>query len=183
MDSTELAKKRASTRAPVPIVDSGPSWKLVYHDPDKTAGSLFVAIGSALAVVGLVDLALLWFPMQLGTAGWEFAAVSRTFTSAPMTMVGLVLIAFGLVRRGTRPTMIRKVAMGFVALSFVLVAMGMLFGLAAPAVLSQASGEPAATAALKRAMVKNGIEIVVYPTVLLVIATILWNAVREDKCD
>lgn len=180
MDSTELAKKSVGGSAPVPMLDSSPTAKLVYRDADATAGNLFVAIGAALTVVGLVDIGLLWFPMQLGTAGWEFATVSRTFTNAPMTMVGLVLMAFGLVRRRTRPAMVKRVAVVFAGLSFVLVAMGMLFGLAAPAVLSQVSGEEA-VGALKRAMVKNGIEIVVYPTVLLVIAAILWNAVWEDK--
>jgi uncharacterized membrane protein YidH (DUF202 family) len=164
----------------VPIVDVETSVVLEYKDPKATEGSLFVTIGAALALVGLVDLGLLWFPMQLGTAGWEFAAVSRTFTNAPMTMMGLVLVAVGLVRRGTGAVMMRRVAMLFALLSFVLVAMGMLFGLAAPAVLSQASGE-AAVSALKRAMLKNGVEIVVYPITLLVLAAVLWNAVREEK--
>ena len=153
---------------------------LVYRDPEATTASLFVAIGSALAVVGLVDLAMVWFPLQLGTVGWEFAAVSRTFTNAPMTMMGLVLVAFGLVRRGTRPAMMRGAAVVFAALSCILIAMGILFALSAPAVLFQASGE-VASGVLKRAILKNGVEIVVYPTVLLVIAAILWHGVREDK--
>lgn len=184
MDSTKLAEKKGDKmgRAPITVVDAGPSRKFIYRDPRVTEGSLFVAIGSGLAVVGLVDLALLWFPMQMGTAAWEFATISRTFTNAPMTMVGLVLIAVGLLRRGIRPIVIRRAAFVFAALSFVLVAMGMLFGLAVPAVLSQASGD-AASEALKRVILKNGIEIVVYPTVLLLIAVILWHAVREDKCE
>ena len=118
--------------------------------------------------------------MQLGTAGWEFATVSRTFTNAPMTMVGAVLVAFGLVWRGINPRVMRRVAVLFVALSLILLVMGMLYGLAAPAVWSQLS-EAAAVNALKRTLVKNGLEIVVYPTVLLLIAAILWYGVREDK--
>lgn len=183
-DSTKPAVRRAGGgvgRAPVPLMDPEAAPVLQYRDPPVTEGSLFLALGCALAVVGVFDLALLWVPMELGTAGWEFAAVSRTFTNAPMTMVGLVLIAFGLVRRGTRPTMIRRASVAFAALSFVLVAMGLLYALAAPAVLSQASGEGAT--ALKRAMLKNGVEIVVYPAVLMLIAAILWQAVWEDKSD
>ena len=113
VDSTILADVRTSSRAGV-LTDTERSRKtLRYRNPEVTAGSLFVAIGSGLAVVGLVDLAMLWYPMQLGSAGWEFAAVSRTFTNAPMTMVGLVLVAFGLIRRGTHPAMIRGAAVVF----------------------------------------------------------------------
>jgi hypothetical protein len=185
LDSTEPAVNRPVGGvgfAPVPIMDTEQSPTLQYRDPSVTEGNLFLALGTALAVVGAFDLALLWIPMQVGSAGWEFAAVSRTFTNVPMTMVGLVMMAFGLVRRGTRPTMIRRVAVVFAVLSFVLVAMGLLFALAAPAVLSQAS-EGAAASALKRAIFKNGVEIVVYPAVLLVVAAILWQSVWEDKTE
>lgn len=183
MDSTEPAVNKAGGgvgQAPVPLMDVERSSVLEYRDPQATEGNLFLALGVALTVVGAVDLGLLWVPLQLGTAGWEFAAVSRTFSNAPMTRFGLVLIAFGLVRRGTGPKMIRRVSVVFAVLSFVLVAMGLLFALAAPAVLAQAA-EGAATGALKRAMLKNGVEIVVYPAVLLVISAILWQAVWEDK--
>lgn len=185
MDSTKIAGNEGGRRAdeaPVAVLDKQGTSVLRYRDPAVTEGSLFFAIGSALAVVGVIDLSLVWFPMQLGTAGWEFAAVSRTFTNAPMTMVGLVLMAFGLVRRGTRPTMVRRMSVLFAALSLVLVAMGMLFALAAPAVLAQAAGGAAASA-LKRAIFKNGVEIVVYPVMLLTVAAILWRAVWEDKVD
>jgi len=167
-----MTRSTAADRARV-HVDTAPR-------PDVTAGNLFVAIGSGLAVVGLVDIGLLWFPMQGGSPGWEFAAVSRTFTNAPMTLVGLVLIAFGLVRRGTRPEVIRGAAVAFAALAFILVAIGMLFAMAAPAVLFQTT-TGVATEALKRAIVKNGVEIVVYPTVLVGIAVILWRGVAEEK--
>ena len=164
---------------PTLIVDANAPGKILrYRNSEWTAGSLLVAIGGALAVVGMTDLALLWFPMQLGVAGWEFATVSRTFTNAPMTMVGLVLVAYGLVRKGAPPAMIRTIAVGFAVLSFVLVAIGMLYAMAAPAVLFQSSGEAATT--LKRAIIKNGVEIVVYPVVLLGIAAILWNAVSKE---
>jgi hypothetical protein len=183
LDSTELADEKPEARAWLAHAPSGDSDRpqgLEYKDPNATDGGLFIAIGSALALVGVVDLAFLWFPLQLGTAGWEFVTVSRTFTNAPMTMVGLVFIASGLMRRGTRPETMRRVAFAFAALSFVLVLLGMLFGLAAPAVLAQTSGETAVLA-MKRAMMKNGVEIVVYPITLVVIAAILMRGVREKK--
>ena len=185
MGSTKLADTAMSTGAARTrvMVDAERSRKILrYRNPEVTAGNLFVAIGSGLAVVGLVDLAMLWYPMRLGVVGWEFAAVSRTFTNAPMTMVGLVLVAFGLIRRGTHPAMIRGAAVVFAVLSLILVAMGMLFAMSAPAVLFQTSGE-AATEALKRAMVKNGVEIVVYPAVLIGIAVILWHGVKREESE
>ena len=184
MGSTELAsigRSSGAGRARVIVAPEQSRKILRYRNPEVTAGNLFVAIGSGLAVVGLVDLAMLWYPMQLGSVGWEFAAVSRTFTNSPMTMVGLVLVAFGLIRRGTHPAMIRGAAVVFAVLSLILVAMGMLFAMSAPAVLFQTSGE-AATEALKRAILKNGVEIVVYPAVLIGIAAILWHGVKTEEC-
>jgi hypothetical protein len=183
LDHVDPGTKKAASSdglAPVPRMDPGGSSVLVYRDPRATEGQLFVVVGLALALVGFVDLLLLWFPTQLGTAGWEFATASRTFTNVPMTMVGLVLVAVGLVRRGTRPVIVRRLAVIFAALSFVLMAIGLLFALSAFAVLSQASGDTAADA-LQRAIVKNGVEIVAYPITFLAMATILWRAVREDK--
>ena len=183
LDSTELANEKPGARAwqaHVPAEDPGREQVFEPKDPKETEGSLFLAIGSALAVVGLVDIGLLWYPVQLGSAGWEFATVSRTFTSAPMTLVGLVLMASGLLRRGVSPGVVRGMAFGFAALSFLLVLLAMLFGLAAPAALSQVSGE-AAISALRRAMAKNVVEMVVYPITLVVIAAKLLRSVREDK--
>ena len=131
-----------------------------------------------MAVVGMSDLALLWFPMQFGSVGWEFATISRTFTNAPMTMVGLIMVAYGLVRRGASPVMVRGMAIGFVVLSMVLVGMGVLYASVAPAVLGQNSEEAAPQ--LARAIIKNGVEIVVYPLGLLGIAAILWHGVGKE---
>lgn len=183
MDSTDLAEDmpgRRSANPGAPIVGTETRHRFVYRDREVTIGNMFVALGSALAVVGLVDIGLVWFPMQLGTAGWEFATVSRTFTNAPMTIMGLVLVVYGLIRRRTGPAVLRRMAIGLAALSFVLVAMAMLYGLAAPAVLSLVTDEGDARG-LKTAMLKNGVEMIVYPTLLLAVAATVWRGITETK--
>ena len=141
---------------------------------------MFVAIGVAFALVGLVDLGLLWIPLRIGTPGWEFATVSRTFTNVPMTAFGLVLVAYGLMRHPARhPVWTRGAAVVFGLLTFVLVVMGLLYALSVPAVYLQAG--PDATEALTRAVIKNGTEIVVYPVVFALVSIMLWRAVARTQ--
>lgn len=150
------------------------------RDPEATSANLFVVVGAAFAMIGLVDLGLLWTPVRIGTPGWEFATVSRTFTNVPMTAFGLVLVTYGLIRHpARRPAWTRGAAVVFGVLALVLVAMGLLYALAVPAVINQAG--PEAMEALKRAIIKNGIEIVVYPVVFGLVSIMLWRAAADTN--
>jgi hypothetical protein len=67
----------------------------------------------------------------------------------------------------------------FGVLALVLVAMGLLYALAVPAVINQAG--PEAMEALKRAIIKNGTEIVVYPVVFGLVSIMLWRAAADTS--
>lgn len=152
--------------------------KYVRRDPDATSATLLAAIGIAFTVVGLTDLALLWLPVQLGNAAWEFATVSRTFDNLPLTGLGLVLLAYGVVRHPARDARwVRGAAALFVAAAVLLLAVGLLYALASLAVLREMPAQ--GFDALGRAIVKNGVQIVVYPTVFAGMAVALWRGISK----
>lgn len=149
-------------------------------EPEAAIANLFVAVGTAFALVGLVDLGLLWTPVRIGTPGWEFTTVSRTLTNVPMPAFGLVLVAYGLIRHpSSRPAWTLCAAVVFGLLAVVLALMGALYALSAPAVIKQAG--PDALEALTRVIIKNGTEIVVYPVTFGFVSIMLWRAVGKSR--
>lgn len=159
-----------------------PRVKYRLRNPRATTANMMVAVGAALVLVALVDVAIVWTPLRLGTPGWEFATISRTFTNVPMTAIGWVLIAFGVVRHPDRHVFwTRGVAAAFAAMALILLGMGAVYALSVPAVVREAT--PGVTDALKRALLKTGTEIVVYTTVFGLVSVILWWGVEGRVVD
>jgi hypothetical protein len=52
----------------------------------------FAAFGLVLLAVGVVDLGLAWWPLQLGSGEWEFGTASRTFNSLALGSTGFVFL-------------------------------------------------------------------------------------------
>ena len=151
--------------------------KHVLRDPAATSANLFIVVGAALVLVAFVDIVIVWTPVRFGTAGWEFATISRTFTNVPMTAVGWTLVAVGLIRHPGRHVFWTRgaaVALGVVAL--VLVGMGLIYALSLAAVVREAT--PDIVGALKRAVLKTGTEIAVYSTMFASASFILWRGVE-----
>jgi hypothetical protein len=150
------------------------------RDSDATSASLLVAIGSAFAVVGLADLALLWTPLRFGNPAWEFATLSQTFTNVPMAGLGLLLMAYGLVRHPHSSALsVRVAAVVFLLVAAILAALGMLYVTVAPEVLRQAAPETAD--AVGRTIIKNAVEVIAYPLVFAAIGVFLWRGVERVR--
>lgn len=186
MSSTNLAAKQGREdnvgRAGAARVITGAGRRgggLRYRDHEATSAGLFVAVGAGLALMGLIDLAILWTPVRFGIPAWEFATISRTFTNVPMTTVGLVLVVFGLVRRQVSPGWIRGAAVVFGVMAVILIVLALVYATAIPSVTRQVTQE--ASDGLTRAIVKNGAEILVYPTVLVALAVVLWRGVKKSE--
>ena len=142
-----------------------------------TSGMLAV-LGLAFAVVGLVDIVLLWIPLRFGSVAWEAATVGSTLDGLPMPALGLGLFAFGVVRHprvGVRWS--RVVAIVFFVLTALLVLLTFLYGTAAPAVLDQTP--TGAASGLLRATARHGVAAVTYTLAFGVIGVLLWRAGRE----
>lgn len=145
---------------------------------DAVAATVVTLLGTAFTVVGLVDLGLLWNPPNFGSSSWEFATLSQTFDSLPMTTLGLGLLAFGfLLQPRSRPIQVRVMAGIFALVAIFLLALGILYFTVAPEVMRQAP--PEAVTALNRAIVKNVAEIIIYPVTFASLAVLLWRSVRK----
>lgn len=49
-------------------------------------------IGLVFLVVGGFDFLLLWLPLDLGNAEWEFATVTQSFNGLPILLLGFALL-------------------------------------------------------------------------------------------
>ncbi len=177
-------RERAEKGAVVASAATGKAPRVKYRlrNSRATTANMMVAVGAALVFVALVDVAIVWTPLRLGTPGWEFATISRTFTNVPMTAIGWVLVAFGVVRHPDRHVFwTRGVAAAFAAMALILLGMGAVYALSLPAVVREAT--PGVTDALKRALLKTGTEIVVYSTVFGLVSVILWRGVEGRVVD
>ena len=117
--------------------------------------------GLALALMGLGDFTLAWYPPAFGSAMWEFGTVAATFSGLPLILLGFA----GLVAAGwalEKRWLILTMGMVLLVFGFLLLAAYGLFLLDIPLALRATSG-----------MVHRGIEKTIAKTSLLAITTVL----------
>ena len=114
---------------------------------------LFGWMGVVFAAVGLLDLALAWYPFEFGNPQWEFGTVSRTYDTLPITALGLTLLLGSGVARGTR-WWVRTVGIVFLLMGLVVAAGLVLYALNIPLALSSVADNELASLGIKRAVVK-----------------------------
>lgn len=95
----------------------------------------FTAFGLVLLGVGIVDLGLVWWPLQIGTGEWEFGVASRTFTSLALGTTGFVLLVVAAAAQGWVLGLRVLAVLALVGLLFLLGAL-LLFGTNVPVALS-----------------------------------------------
>jgi hypothetical protein len=172
-----------SKAEPQPVVltrDRAKVTKWRVKDPEGLSTSLVVMIGAAFALVGLADLALVWTPPRFGNPTWEFGTLTQTFMNVPMTGLGLLLIAFGLIRHPRRGVIwVRVAAIVFTVLTLAIAVMGILYATVLPEILRQAP--PEGLDALGRAMIKTVTEVIVYPLAFGTISLLLWKGLEKQQ--
>jgi hypothetical protein len=177
---TDNAVKGGAPSGAVISVDAGRPHRFRLRDASATAAILALVVGGAFTVVGLVDLALLWYPVRLGNAPWEFGTLSATFDNLPMTALGVALVTLGLI---SHPRLggvwLRAAAVCYLAAGVLLLAMAILYGLSAIEVVGRAPDE--SMGAFMRAVVKNVAEILAYMAASGVLAVVCWRAVERER--
>ncbi len=179
--SREAGRRRGSEAGDADrvLLRREPKARLVVARPEATAVSLLAVVGAAFLIVGLTDLALLWWPLGFGDSAWEFGTLSHTFDSVPMTGLGLALVTYAIVRHpGTRPGWVRGLAVFYGVAAVGLIALGLIYATAAPVVIRQTP--PGASGAIRRAVLKSAVQIVIYSVGCVVIAIMFWRGVRKS---
>jgi hypothetical protein len=133
----------------------------------SVAWSLLSWVGAAFLTIGLLDLALGWYPARFGNAEWEFGTIARTLDSLPITILGLALALAGAAARGATWAA-RGAAAGAILLAVTLLAALAVFALDVPLAF-RVVADPLARAGLQRAVAKALVQGTLYPTVLVAI--------------
>jgi len=138
----------------------------------RSAGLLGIA-GVALALAGLLDVVLAWYPLGIGNPEWEFGTISGTLNSLPLLMVGLVVMLASAHENG-HVVRVRVVSGLFALLTFFVLASAILYAMDIPLAL-KAVQNPLARAGLTKAIVKAFGLIIVYTAVFSWIAVASWR--------
>lgn len=67
-----------------------------------TAWRVIGWFGLVLAVIGLADALVNWYPLALGSPEWEFGTISTTLGSLPLITMGLAGLLGSMLARGSR---------------------------------------------------------------------------------
>lgn len=147
---------------------------------------MFLAVGAVLALVGWIDVALLYYPPGFGNNEWEFGTIAQTFDALPTATVATFLLAVGLRARGGRPLTARLFAAlcGVVALA--VVALLLVFLLDIPIAWRAITRVPPggqqnlmAIAGVKRGILKVAAYGIGYAACYLALAVMMWRAGRR----
>jgi hypothetical protein len=103
---------REERAAHVPVMVAAP----------KTAWRALAWFGLLLALIGLADVALRWYPLGVGSPEWEFATISGSLGSLPLATMGLAAMLASFLARGVRA--------GIITLAIVLLVLALLVGAA-----------------------------------------------------
>ena len=108
-----------------------------------------------LALAGLGDWLLAWFPMRLGSPEWEFGTVAASFAGLPLVTLGLMGVLASAIARGIRwqVTITAVVMLLFAAW---ITAAAVLFLLDVPVALRAVSGNGIARVGIIKAVLKTG---------------------------
>jgi hypothetical protein len=104
-----------------------------------------------LAIVGLADVSLQWYPVAFSSREWEFATISTTFATLPLLTLGVTILLATFMSLGVRRGVM---AMGVICamLGMGVVACYALFALDIPIALKFATGP--AGLPIKKAIVR-----------------------------
>jgi hypothetical protein len=138
--------------------------------------SLLLWLGWLFALVGILNLILLWVPVQLGSPEYEFASVASSFDSLPLPSMGLILAlaasrARGLVLSG-------RLAVGLAIVLALAVLIGtVLYWLNVPLAL-KAVLEPLPRLGIRKSIIKVSAQGILYPIML---GASVWMATRRSE--
>jgi hypothetical protein len=109
--------------------------------------------GLLLALVGLADALVNWYPLAWKSAEWEFSTIATTFGALPLVTMGFAAVLGSVLARGRRGGVI---VMGMVLLLLGLLVLGLLVVFASdiPLALRAAAGSPASYA-IKRGIART----------------------------
>ena len=111
--------------------------------------------GLLLALVGLADALVNWYPMAWKSPEWEFSTIATTFGALPLVTMGFAALLGSVLARGSR---VGVILMGVVLLIMGLAVLGLfvIFASDVPLALKAAAGSPASWV-IKRGIARTAV--------------------------
>lgn len=110
-------------------------------------------IGFAFAVLGLVDIALGWYPPAFGNPEWEFGTISGSLNALAIPMLGLYLALASAIARSDRRTA-RAIAGVMGLLLLTVLGLGVLYLTVLPLAVKAVAGNALVSLGIKKAIFK-----------------------------
>lgn len=129
---------------------------------------LLLVLGWVFTVIGLLNIVLVWIPLQIGNAEYEFASAANALDSLPVPVMGLVFALAASRARG-QLQMARFIRVIMVLLAVLILAAGLLYWLNVPLAL-KAVQEPMIRLGIKKSILKVTVQSLIYPASLLGLA-------------
>lgn len=140
----KLAIKQPEESAPAPL-----------RPAPQTAWRELGWFGFLIAIVGLIDLGVNWYPVRFGSPEWEFGTIATSIGSLPLLTMGLAAVLASFLARGTRWGILTLGAV-LLVLGVVVIALLAVFALDVPLALKASARSPAALA-LRKTIVRTGL--------------------------
>ena len=111
-------------------------------------------VGAAFVILGFMDIALAWYPVQFGNPDWEFGTIGGTMSALALPHLGLYLMLASAIARGQKSTT-RAMGVVMIVLLLSIVGLGVVFLTVVPLALkSLAAAAPLVVQSAKRAILK-----------------------------
>lgn len=135
-------------------------------------------IGISLAIVTIVNFALLWWRPSFGNAEWEFATIGQTIDRIPLLVVSLALIVYGALQSGS-VNGTRGVAVFCVIIALWIIGSSVLYGMASLVAFKLVPGNQLSV--VKRTVAKNLFGAMVYTILFGSLAVQLWRRTKARR--
>lgn len=133
--------------------------------------------GLLFLVVGLADMALVWYPLRPGNPSWEFGAVDLSFSTLPLLTIGLgATLASALARGSRRIAMLIAVFCLFLAL----VCAGGYLLLLSDVPLALRNSPPELLTGVKKAIFRNTVFAFAFTTTYLTVGIAVLRHLKKD---
>lgn len=136
--------------------------------------------GLLFLIIGIADMALVWYPLRLGNPSWEFGAIDLSFSTLPLLTIGLGAALAAALARGKRKT---AAALAGFALLLALVCIGgyLVFLSDVPLALRNSPAE--LLQGVRKAIFRNTIFAVSFTTAYLGVGIAVLRHLRASRKD
>lgn len=156
-----------------PVPASERAARLVGSSRPDVAWTVVGEVGALLAVVGVIDLALAWYPLSFGNPEWEFGTVTTTLDGLPATAIGLGMVLAAALFLEKR--LLGRVVAGLLGLlGLLILAMGLMYVTTLPMAWASVN-EPVLQEGLLKAITKTLVQALLYPAVFIGVALQGWR--------